>query len=482
VQDGSIPGAIIIVKSPAWGVRVGTTGFADLAKKTAFSPNMQFRIGSVTKAFLAQGILRLEQEGKIKLSTPVLDVLGDAPVVKGIPYIGAVTVGNLLQMTSGITNYLGYAPIRNTPQLEPQKQYDASQLVAPLGASGLPDAPGSRDFVPGTTYPNPYWVEFAHQLGDPPAPAPYPYWLYSNSNYILLGMIAEKVTGLKAEEFLKRYVFDIAGLPDTFMATDDQKLPVVHGYTKNGALPYDHRVYDKWCDVTAVNPSYAWTAGAVVSTPWDLLKFGETMFKTDKLLDEGTKNKWYTFVSSDIHFGWEVMEYGVGGLMQPQRSYGTARGHGGAFPGYKALLYYFYDQDTFFILATNTWDTWFEKNKGYEEALLDAIMPLVSSAVTTPKPASGSHVTERPGGKVTLAWQAGRVYGDSYRIFWGRNADAVDRASDEVHPDVAGTTVKGLDVEIEVAPGSTYYWRVDTIAPGTASPRINGPLWSFRTR
>ena len=93
-------------------------------------------------------------------------------------------------------------------------------------------------------------------------------------------------------------------------------------------------MFTNWCDVTAINPSYGWTAGAIISTPWDLLKLEDTVFETDKLLNPGTKNKWYTFSSSDIHPGWKPIQYGVGALMQPERSYGTARGHGGAFPGY----------------------------------------------------------------------------------------------------------------------------------------------------
>src|SRR5271165_4902716 len=95
---GEIPGAVIIVKSPDWGVRVGVTGMSNLATGAPMAPWMQFRIGSVTKLFLTQAILRLEQDGKIRLSDPVPRYLGDNPLVTGIPNIANITVGELLQM------------------------------------------------------------------------------------------------------------------------------------------------------------------------------------------------------------------------------------------------------------------------------------------------------------------------------------------------------------------------------------------------
>lgn len=479
---GEIPGAVIIVKSPDWGVRVGVTGMSNLATGAPMAPWMQFRIGSVTKLFLAQAILRLEQDGKIRLSDPVPTYLGDDPLVAGIPDIANITVAELLQMTSGINEYLGAPEIGWSPQLTPKRHFDPDDLIGVLSTAG----PGTHlppYFPPGYTYPNPYWWTVLNpKWGDnplpappvpPPLPPPYPGWAYSNSNYILLGLIAEKVTGLKAEEVIRRYVIDPAGLRDTYFATGNEPLPAMHGYTKFGSIPYPNPVYATWCDVTETNPSYAWTAGAIVSTPWDLLKFGETVFRTDKILNAGTKNKWFTFVSADSVPGWEPVQYGVGGLLQPERSYGTGRGHGGAFPGYHTLYYYFPDQQVSFVLASNTWD------ENWEAAMLDEIMPLVSSAVTTPQPGEDALVRRSPRGTVHAAWQAGRVYGASYNVYSGAGADQVDRANATSHEGVDLQSVNGLEANVKAAPGITY-WRVDTVAPGQSPPLVIGPLWRFR--
>jgi CubicO group peptidase (beta-lactamase class C family) len=473
VRDDKVPGVVAIVKSPSWGVRVGTAGVANRVSGMPISPDMQFRVGSVTKLVLAQVILQMEQEGRLRLTDPVLKHLGDNPLVAGIAHIGEITVGDLLQMKSGLPNYLGAHDIFFSPQVTPHRHFDTDDLLRPLSAAGgaevLPP-----DFLPGQTYPNPYWQTLFKS--QPPAPAPYPYWFYSNSNYLLLGMIAEKVGGMKADEAIRRYIAERGGLKDTYLATDETNLPHIHGYAKWGAISYPHQVFDDWCDVTAINPSIAWTAGAIVSTPWDLLKFGEAVFKSDTFLNQATKEKWFTFVSADLHPGWEPMEYGMGGLMQPHRPYGSARGHGGAITGYKALLYYFFDADTFFILAMNTSD------QSREVEILDAVMPLVSSAATTPKPAAGDGAAvQLADGKAEVSWQAGRVYGSAYNVFWGTDADAVDRATGLSHDGVGMVTVAERQARIAAGRGQTIYWKVDTEPSDPAMPPINGPLWQFRT-
>ena len=222
VADGSIPGAVIIVKSPDWGVRVGVTGEANLVSHQKMSPDMQFRVGSVSKAFLAQAILRLEQEGKLKLTDPVLTYLGDNQTVAGIPNIDKIVVADLLQMKSGVSNYLEDSGIGFSPQVTPDKHFAPDDLAAAVSKTGQSSGKPlvAPLFAPGTTYPNPYWESVLQKQPPTPVPAPYPAWNYSNTNYILLGMIAQEITGLPPEDFLQTYVFDVAGLTDTYFATD----------------------------------------------------------------------------------------------------------------------------------------------------------------------------------------------------------------------------------------------------------------------
>jgi D-alanyl-D-alanine carboxypeptidase len=472
VADNVVPGAVVIVKSPSWGVRVGTAGFANIANRTKPGPEEQFRVGSVTKVFTAQTILQLEQEGLLKLTDPVLKFLSGDAIVRAIPNIEKVTVADLLQMKSGITSYTT-DKLSIAVRTDPSKSYTPDDLMAILGPNATPVL--SPDFTPGETYPDPYWFEL-YKVLKVPKPSNYPYWYYSNSNYILLGMIIQKVTRMPAVSAIQRYVMNKLGLKDTFLATDAKYIPAMRGYTQYDALN-QNKIYTDWCDVTATNPSYAWTAGAIISTPWDLLHLLESMFETQRMLNDGTKEKWLTFVSADIHLGWAPIDYGVGALMQPHRPYGDFRGHGGAYPGYKALIYYFYDARTSFVLATNTWDQ--SGESAPEVAMLDKLMPLVKSSVTTPHPENEGLVRVGPRGKAKLAWQTGRVYGDSFNVYLGKDANKVDVADAHSHSGTALVVTTENFTEIgNLAPGKTYYWRVDTIAKDV---QITGPLWRFRT-
>ena len=117
--------------------------------------------------------------------------------------------------------------------------------------------------------------------------------------------------------------------------------------------------------------------------------------------------------------------------MQAHRSYGDARGHGGAYPGYKTLAYYFFDSDTSLVLASNTWDG------EAEVTVLESLMPLVTSEVTTPTPRNGAKAALP--GTVSLSWQTGRAEATRYDVYSGTDADKVDAASPEKHDGVQFT-------------------------------------------
>jgi len=194
--EGWVPGAVVVIKSPEFGVRVGTVGYADVEKKKRMHPDLHFRVGSVTKSFTAQVVLTLEQEGKLKLTDPITKYLGDDPIVMAIPNVELLTIGEALQMNTGIANYLDNKKISMSPQVTPDKHYTPDDLMYVLDKNYVPASERlTPTFDPPTaSYPNPYW-----KLLNPTAPAPpnFAWWDYSNSNYILLGMIIEKVTGRK---------------------------------------------------------------------------------------------------------------------------------------------------------------------------------------------------------------------------------------------------------------------------------------------
>ncbi|MEW6234510.1 MAG: serine hydrolase domain-containing protein [Candidatus Omnitrophota bacterium] len=458
-NEGKIPGAVVIVKSPDWGVRVGTTGKANIAENIPQAPDMQFRIGSVSKSLTAMIALQLEQEGLIRLDDLVSKYLGETILTHNAD---KVTIQHCLQMTSGLPEYLNDKNILMTPDLYPTKAWTPQDLVDSMNTMAVV-------FNPGDTYPNPYETAIYQTPADQASKIPY--WWYTNSGLTLVGMIIEKVTGHTMAEEVKSRICDKLGLDDTYFATDET-IPsnMIHGYSRANSLQVP--TYEDWQDVTNVNPSYAWAAGAVISTPWDMLRYLEALFNSEELLNKGTQKKWKTFVSADLK--WFNTDYGVGGLIQAHQAYGDCRGHGGAFPGYHTLIYNFKDSEASIVISTNTWDG------SYEVVLLDSVMPLALNAPCEPAPKNNAaNVTIDGNGGALLKWQPGRYYGETYNIYVGTNADEVDKAS-AVTSSVKQYTSSILSAAVDSLQKETqYYWRVDAVTKNNGT--IQGPLWSFST-
>ncbi|MBD3266704.1 serine hydrolase [bacterium] len=463
VAEDIIPGGVIVIKSPAWGVRVGVAGKANIAENVPMSPDHQFRVGSVTKSFTALTLLQMEQEGLIQLDDTVDMYLTGEQAVQHNAHL--ITIEDLLQMESGLEDYLA------APEIQTMMNQDPLHHYSPMDLLGFVNELNPL-FAPGDTYPNPYqvmlWGLSEDQAGR------LPYWYYSNSNYHLIGMIIENISGRTLAEEMKTRIMDPLGMQDSYLA-EETSVPegFMRGYVKADKLYNPTQQLDEWRDVTETNPSYAWAAGAVISTPWDLLRYLESQFEEEIIINKWTQKKRLNFVSADIK--WMDVEYGIGGVMQSQRPYGDCRGHGGAYPGFKTLIYYFHDDKTSFVLSINTWD-------GHAEVeLLDAIMPMVldqHAMAPTPRNLTAEAPFTQQGG-VNLKWQAGTIYGDPYRVYIGTNETDVDFAN-EASSDVKQVVVEeGTSTEVmELADNTTYYWRVDTITEEKTFP---GPVWSFTT-
>jgi D-alanyl-D-alanine carboxypeptidase len=234
------PGAIVYVRTPT-GVRAGTAGFADVADHIAMRASDRYRIASLTKTFVAVVILQLEAEGRLDIDDPV-----DKWLPGLVPNGTAITLRELLNHTSGLFGYTE------------DPAFTAALLAAPL-----------RTWTP----PELLAYAFAH----PPLFAPGTNWHYSNTNYIVLGLVAEAVAHKPLGEQLQERIFTPLGLTSTsFPITIEIDATFVHGYVSFNGSPL--------IDVTAaLSPSYAWAAGAIVSNVRDVTTFYRALL-TGKLL------------------------------------------------------------------------------------------------------------------------------------------------------------------------------------------------------
>ncbi|MEN3540759.1 serine hydrolase domain-containing protein [Microbispora sp. ZYX-F-249] len=294
VPKGGIPGAYSAVQDGHQRWR-GATGLADLEAKRPTRPDMYHRIGSITKTFVATAALQLVERGRLQL---------DAPVERYLPGLlpdRRVTVRMLLNHTSHIGDY-DTALITSPESLEEMRvrQYGNEELVRlglGVGASGEPgQSPGS----------------------------------YSNTNYIVLGLVIGKVSGVPAERYITHHVIERAGLEHTFFPrTSDLPNPHSNAYTSLfGSFPLR--------DFSTFNPSSLGTAGAVVSTMEDLNRFYRALF-TGRLIGRAQLAEMRRTVPITLGVGSsDIMNYGLG-LIAYDTPCGRLWGHEGGVVGMATL-------------------------------------------------------------------------------------------------------------------------------------------------
>jgi CubicO group peptidase (beta-lactamase class C family) len=275
------PGAAVIVVQDGKSILRRGYGLANIELSVPITPEMVFRIGSVTKQFTAAAILKLVEAGKVSLSDEIGRFLPDFPT-RG----RKVTVEQLLTHTSGIKSVTGM------PSWSPRMREDwtPAQLIAFFQNEPF-------DFEPGTK------------------------WKYNNSGYHLLGAIIERVSGKKYEDFLAEAIFRPLGLERTRYGSDAPIIPGrVEGYqrTSSGVVnaPY-------------LSMSQPYAAGALVSTVDDLARWQAALDSNGFLSAESRRRMWAPVTLPDgtatrYGFGWGTWSYERHAVVE----------HGGAINGF----------------------------------------------------------------------------------------------------------------------------------------------------
>ncbi|MFE6867967.1 serine hydrolase domain-containing protein [Kitasatospora sp. NPDC057692] len=299
VKEGRYPAAMASVLPRDGRARDYTAGVADLRTGAKVPVDGQVRAGSNTKTFVAVVVLQLVGEGKVELDAPIERYLPG--LVRGEGIDGrAITVRQLLQHTSGLPNFTDeiFEEVFGAGR---HRYYQPRELLD-MGLSR------KALFAPGTG------------------------WSYSNTNYILAGLLVEKVTGRPLAEQLTKRVIDRLGLRHTyFPGVGDESIREPHprGYAARPDGSLD--------DVTELDPSWGWAAGQLVSTPSDLSRFfvgllGGRLLKPAQLAEMRTTVK--VPEGPGVPAG---EEYGLGLIRRSLSCGKVAWGHGGAVPGFHTL-------------------------------------------------------------------------------------------------------------------------------------------------
>ena len=308
VVDAGAPGVVALVRT---GQRTwqGASGVGDLRAKRPARAGDRFRVGSVTKSFVATVVLQLVGEGRLGLDDNLERWLPGL-----VPNGEQITVRQLLNHTSGLYNYTDDLP-------EPPRSFRPQALVA-IATRHRPL------FAPGTRFS------------------------YSNTNYILLGLLVEQATGDRLAAQLQQRIFRPLGLRDTELPVTQPGIagPHAHGYAPPDE---DWRVTDgpaRLIDVTELDPSWAWAAGAMVSTAADLARFYQALLGGRLLAPDLLKAMQTTVDARDqLGPGWS---YGLG-LEVRRLGCGLVWGHGGSLPGYNTTAFSSQVTDRQLVLMTN---------------------------------------------------------------------------------------------------------------------------------
>lgn len=298
VADGSIPGVVLAVQIPGQELWTGASGIADRQGGTPITVDTHVRIASISKIFTAVIILQLAQEGKLDLDTPLSTWFPDL-----VPNAEAITVRQLLQHRTGLYDYLEDRNFVSRAYRMPDKLWEPRELVE--YAAQFPPS-----FVAG--------AEGA--------------WDYSSTNYVILGMIAEQVTGQTLAQEIHQRIFEPADMTSSYFAPDE-------------AVPAPYaRGYSKTADQTNISLSIVFATANLVSTVADEQAFARALFG-GKLLSPEMQEQMYTFVSGKGQYNMPELEYGLG-LMRTRLLIDGAgeasrvMGHIGGFGGFRSALWH----------------------------------------------------------------------------------------------------------------------------------------------
>jgi D-alanyl-D-alanine carboxypeptidase len=298
----NVPGAIIGVWGPD-GSYVRAFGVADKATGAPMKTDFYHRIGSQTKTFTATGVLQLADQGKVGLDDPI------AKYIEGVPDGDKITLLQLLRMQSGLFNYSESPAFQQALFADPRTPFSPQELLG---------------------------FAFAEPNVFPPGEG----FLYCNTNYVLLGLVVEKVGGQPLHDYIRDHILTPLGMSHTsFPTTNAFPNPHAQGYTVQTADGKETTATD-W------DPSWGWAAGAMISTLDDMHIWAPAL-ATGKLLSPEMQAQ-------------RLQTVGAPGL-PPQDGYGLGIfnlggwiGHNGSLPGYQTVSVYLPQTQTTMVIMINT--------------------------------------------------------------------------------------------------------------------------------
>jgi D-alanyl-D-alanine carboxypeptidase len=344
--DKGLPGISIALATRQGVIWSGAVGYADLATRSRAHPGYLYGIGSITKVFIACVVQQLIDEGRLRLNQTGSELLAPATLA-GIPNADRATVRELLDHTSGV----------------PSWEFDPAWIRRGRGAQ----------MDVGRVWEKAETLDYLRRGHEPATYPPGAGYSYSNTNYTLLGLIIEKVTGHEAIDEVHRRLLAPLGLTDIrfegFEVVDARRLPARYqfgtdAFLRDAGMHPTFRRIGTLLDVSQSNLSVEWTAGGIVATARDLAIFMQAL-RDGAVVSPAALKRMEDFRATDDRD--EDMGQGLA-----LDRYGHERliGYTGNVLGFGAVAGWLPDQDLVIVLLTNVGAMHAGESAYYPERLL----------------------------------------------------------------------------------------------------------------
>lgn len=325
------PGATLAFGLPDGRVAAFATGFADIEKKLPMHPGSRMPSGSIGKTYVAAVALSLVDDGMLDLDGRIERWLGDEPWFGRLPNAETITLRHLLNHSSGIIDHV----------------FDTGSGFRDYFREQLDRSDAGEAFDPRDM------VQFVLDR-EPLFPAGEGFH-YTDTGYLLVGMIIEKVSRSSYYEELADRLLVPLGLRQTTPLDQRRIAGIAQGYA-----PESQRLFGLPGKLVAdgalvFDPSLEWTGGGLVTTAEDLVRWGMALFNGAAIDQPYVDQMLHSIATPEQHADDPERKYGYGlGIHVSHTPLGTAYRHGGFFPGYNSLLAYFPDSGIVVAMQINT--------------------------------------------------------------------------------------------------------------------------------
>ena len=313
------PGAtlgVVLQDGTTYGL---ASGVSNRATATPIKADDLMLAGSTGKTFFAAVAVDLAAQGKLDLDAPFAKYLGPRPWISRLAHGDVITVRQLMTHTSGLVRYEMNPAFTARLRAEPDKVWSPEEEIAFLLDTTPPFAPGQG-------------------------------WEYSDTNYIVLGMVLERITQQRLYDVVERRFLGPLGLRGVVPSTSRRIPGLIPGYAgARDPLGLPDEVMQNGQFV--INPQFEWTGGGYATSAIDLARWGQALY-AGKALSAAARALMID-AAVPARLGPET-RYGLGVIVRPTTPAGPTWGHSGFFPGYQSELVHFRDLGATLAIQVNS--------------------------------------------------------------------------------------------------------------------------------